>query len=383
MSALEMGDCMESSSMSYLFYYQIQDYKEAYYQKHQTGIRFSRAVDILTRRGKSHRGNPPKPDFLSWDLNGMEGLKALTRQIPVSAEEGTNAEVMLVDQIWHCYPRGDVQILLESCYAAPEFIMLDFFAVVYVLDGGCTLYLKDAVIPLETGGLCILAPRTPFYVMTGPEDLVIEIQSHEKNFREKFSQLLLYDSVLTAFFRRVLLENYRDHILFFLPPDRRICLLIQNLFLEYMTEDPYSSTAFNNFLQIFYLCVIRSTEATCRHYTGRDRLQDGTTFPAILEYMTQNFHTLTLDKLAGHFHYTSTYMSRLVRQMTGRSFRDIMTELRVREAKELLRRNLSCSETARSVGYRNPESFTYSFKKATGMTPQEYRKQNITQKEKT
>lgn len=367
---------MDASQVSYLLYGQIQDYKEEYYKQNAKGISFSNAVKALVNRGETFCGSPSKPDFLTWDLNEVAGLKKLIRRIPVNAEEGTDARVMLIDQIWHCYPKGDVQILLESCYTSADFLMLDFFSVIYVLDGDCTLYLWDEAISMETGALCILPPRTPFYVMTGPNDLVIDIQSKEKNFRDNFSQLLKYKTVLTSFFRRVLLEEDKSRILFFLPPDKRIYLLIQNLFLEYMADDPYSATAFNNFLQIFYLCIIRSTDSTYRYYASRGKGREGMALPAIMEYIAQNFYTLTLEELAGHFHYSSTYMSRLVQRMTGRSFREIVTELKMNEAKELLEHTgLSCSMIAQCVGYHNPDSFAYSFKKSAGMTPSEYRRQ--------
>lgn len=365
------------TDQDYIFYQQIQDYKAQYFMEHREGLSFRDAVNHLLSAGAALRGNPPRPDFLSWDLQSMAAFRKLIGQIPVylkEMEQSLRGIIPLVDNARHLFPRGDAQILLESCYTAPELAFTDFFTVIYVLDGGCVLHLKEDSHKLETGGLCILSPGTPYYVYSGPDDLVINIQSKASCFLSNFSQLLRHETVLTSFFRHTLLEDFRDCRFFFLPPDKRIRLLIQSLFTEYMTDDPYSGTAFNNFLQTFYLAVIRSTEPTYTYYASRENTPSRVLMPAVLEYITQNYHTLTLQTLAAHFHYDSTYMSHLVRQLTGRSFRSILTELKLNEARQLLRdTTYTIGSIAQRAGFKNPEAFTYSMKKADNCTPTEYR----------
>jgi len=53
---------------------------------------------------------------------------------------------------------------------------------------------------------------------------------------------------------------------------------------------------------------------------------------------------------------------------------DYIEEARIRQAKLLLAaEELRVHEVGVRVGYESPHSFTRFFKKATGMTPQEYR----------
>ena len=60
----------------------------------------------------------------------------------------------------------------------------------------------------------------------------------------------------------------------------------------------------------------------------------------------------------------------------GVTFTEYLTELRMNKAKELLRTTqMRSSDIAYAVGYNDPHYFSYLFKKHTGMTPRDFRKE--------
>ena len=72
------------------------------------------------------------------------------------------------------------------------------------------------------------------------------------------------------------------------------------------------------------------------------------------------------------------YFSKLFKEEIGENFIDYLTSLRIHNAKELLRRPvLSIREAGLQSGYADPNYFSRIFKKQTGMTPREYREQNL------
>lgn len=230
---------------------------------------------------------------------------------------------------------------------------------------------------MEVGGLCIIPPHIPYYVSTRPEDIAISILSSGRNFQSNFSQLLNKENLLTVFFRKTLLEDYKDCKFFILPPDKKTRGLIQNLFAEFLSEDSYSSTAFNNYLQALYINIIRSIEPTYHYYSAKERTPAKILMPSILDYMSSNIRTLTLQELSDHFHYDCAYMSRLVKQLTGHSFKTIMAELKIQKARELLTlTNYSIDVIADLAGYSSAEYFSYAFKKELSQTPTQFRKSN-------
>lgn len=95
----------------------------------------------------------------------------------------------------------------------------------------------------------------------------------------------------------------------------------------------------------------------------------------ICSFIEQNLsEDLSLVRLADEFHFNPSYLSRLFKQERGVNLSDYMDELKIRKAKELLKREeLKIAEVGCLIGYEMPQSFTRFFKKWTGLTPQEYR----------
>lgn len=87
---------------------------------------------------------------------------------------------------------------------------------------------------------------------------------------------------------------------------------------------------------------------------------------------------LSLDVLSGRLGASKHHVSQVINEHLGGSFFDYVNHLRIAEAKRLLaetrRRDLHVIEAAYKVGFNNKVSFNTAFKKATGMTPTEFRK---------
>lgn len=99
----------------------------------------------------------------------------------------------------------------------------------------------------------------------------------------------------------------------------------------------------------------------------------------ICQYIVDNLgEDLSLVRLAELHYFNPSYLSRLFKQEKGVNLSEYIDYCRIKAAKELLgNRELKVREVAASVGYEAAHSFTRFFKKATGMTPQEYRDQLV------
>lgn len=83
----------------------------------------------------------------------------------------------------------------------------------------------------------------------------------------------------------------------------------------------------------------------------------------ICSFIEQNLsEDLSLVRLADEFHFNPSYLSRLFKQERGVNLSDYMDELRIRKAKELLKREeLKIAEVGGLIGYEMPQSFTRFF----------------------
>jgi len=85
---------------------------------------------------------------------------------------------------------------------------------------------------------------------------------------------------------------------------------------------------------------------------------------------------LSLNEVADHVSHSPSHFSALFSQETCQTFKDYVTEVRIKRAKELLRTStLRAAEIAARVGYSDPHYFSAAFKKNTGISPTEFRQQ--------
>ncbi len=85
---------------------------------------------------------------------------------------------------------------------------------------------------------------------------------------------------------------------------------------------------------------------------------------------------ITVEKTAAHFGYSPDYISSLLKELTGYSVKNYITFLRIDRAKELLlSTELTAKQIALSCGYEDYRQFLKLFKKHSGTTPGEYRRQ--------
>lgn len=86
---------------------------------------------------------------------------------------------------------------------------------------------------------------------------------------------------------------------------------------------------------------------------------------------------ISLEKLATLLGASKHHVSQVINEQQGTTFFEYINQLRVEEAKTLLaetsRNDLHVIEVAYAVGFNNKVSFNNAFKKATGMTPTQYR----------
>lgn len=97
---------------------------------------------------------------------------------------------------------------------------------------------------------------------------------------------------------------------------------------------------------------------------------------AMQNYIQANYQTVTLADMAREFHLSEPYISKYIKEKSGKNFGELVENAKMKKARTLLRNsNMTVESIAYVAGYQNVEHFTRQFKKKYEMTPTEYRNQ--------
>ena len=122
---------------------------------------------------------------------------------------------------------------------------------------------------------------------------------------------------------------------------------------------------------LFDICIKISNElAQTRNHNKNDLIEKAK------DYIHQHYsdEDLNAEKLCDILHISTNYFSSLFKKETGLTFTTYLTQIRIDQAKKLLRNtDLKTFDIGNQVGYSQGHYFSYVFKKNTGVSPTEYR----------
>lgn len=97
----------------------------------------------------------------------------------------------------------------------------------------------------------------------------------------------------------------------------------------------------------------------------------------LAEYVLAHYpEDLSLKTLAAHFKGNAAYIGRIFKRDMHQTFHEYLKQVRLEKAKELLvHSDASAKEIAEKVGFQNATYFCTVFRKETGLSPAEYRRQ--------
>jgi two-component system, response regulator YesN len=95
----------------------------------------------------------------------------------------------------------------------------------------------------------------------------------------------------------------------------------------------------------------------------------------VKKYIESNYvKNISLEEMAADLFYSANYVNRIFKQVTGETIFNYASAYRIEKAKEMLiDPKIKLSGISAALGYSNPAYFSYIFKKATCLTPKEYR----------
>ncbi len=150
--------------------------------------------------------------------------------------------------------------------------------------------------------------------------------------------------------------------------------------MKNISYDPENRGDFNIISDIITQPLPDIHDTTVKYIDRIIRHLDGSTskfsLQSTISYIEEHFkEDISLESIADHFQTTPKYLSKMIKEQLGMNYTDYLAELRIREAKMLLiETDKSIGEIFQEAGFNNRNTFICTFKKVTGLTPSNYRK---------
>ncbi len=248
----------------------------------------------------------------------------------------------------------------------------EYFEIVFVLSGECLHSIDGSETVLPEGSLCFVATGVEHSVEIRDDSIVLLYMIQRSTFDDIFFNLIRSRNILSDFFLDNLYTRPKVSHLTFLLDDRELIELLLSMYAEVVAEDEYTSRVLNNTMGLLFVKLVRKYGGSAVTYPSVAR--NGTALD-IVSYINDRYKSVTLGETARRFGYSLAHCSRLIRSLTGRTFTQLLRDVRMRRAEALL---ASSAESVESiglmVGYENAASFIKLFKQQHGMTPGAYRR---------
>ena len=268
---------------------------------------------------------------------------------------------------------SDILVIQHDRYTPPLIHKHDFYELVYVYEGEFIQQIGSGKLLMHTGDFCLIPPGVHHSLDVCNYSIVLNILITEAKFKNIIFNELKADNLISSFFiGNIYSENVNDFIIFHTNGDRQIQELILDLCLEQVNQKDYYKYMINADILKLLGLLLRNYERTCDVPRIRKK-KDSENF-SILQYIEQNYRSLTLLELAEHFHYSAQHMSHRLKQITGMAFTEYLLQKRMKLAADMLANtSVRVKSIGENAGYQSQEHFIRTFRKYYGVTPGAYR----------
>ncbi len=274
----------------------------------------------------------------------------------------------------HMIPNDrDYFIFRHLCFTRRSIHTHDYYEIDFVEKGFATLAFEDRTIELCQGDIYILAPNARHDILISDENTRLYSMSlRASTFDAVFFSVLSTQDLMAQFFRSTLNRNNEPNYLKFHVDDvTQYSRYIRHILIESHIYDIYANNAGVSYTYLFLSSLLRYYSDTANHYTY---MKDSEPL-LILQYIQNNYRNVSLAFLAEFFHYTESYLCKVIKQHTGKTFSELVRQTRMRHAVDLLiKSDMKVSDIGEFLGYNSTDHFSRVFKSMFHMSPQLFRK---------
>jgi len=247
----------------------------------------------------------------------------------------------------------------------------DYVEMVYMCSGETTHIVNGRKIRLHTGELLLLNQRATHEICRADEgDIAVNFIVLPDFFASTLAAIGEEETPLRHFLVDCLCgaDTGKGFLHFCVSDVIAVQNLVENLVLTLMQDTPNKRKTSQMTMALLFLQLMNNTETLVT-----DTQADAAIF-RVLRYAETNYADGSLRELAQLLHYDVCWLSREIKQKTGKTYTQIIQEKRLAQAAFLLRStDRNVADISAAVGYENVSYFHRIFAATYGKSPKQYR----------
>lgn len=260
----------------------------------------------------------------------------------------------------------------------------DFWEVTYVYEGRGTHYMNGKISSIKEKEFLIISPETEHCIVSPQKGKGALVRVCNVLIRKEYMDKIIkkyrkIDDFTDYDFTKMLSGN----VCLQLSDDSRI---VHNHLLAVTHEYNHFSEGSDHIIESCMVNILIYIARLHKTQTIQQKIADNKNdaLDEVIKYIHSNFGAnLTLAFLAEQAHISREYLSRKFKSYTGTNISDFIAEVRIERAKQLLRSSVhSITDISAYCGYTSIGNFQRFFKRLTGISPSEYRKEHTKTDEK-
>lgn len=312
--------------------------------------------------------------FSEYEQYDREGLIAKTPRSHFYKDKSRGGRGVTIEEM---ESPAQAFVSVRPRYSYPVLHNHNYVEIVYVAEGSCVNLFENTAFPMKKGDVCILSPNSLHALScTNDESCILNMMVNRRFFDKRFLSLLRGGKLLVEYMEGILFaREVSPYVLFPTGEDDWLGWLARMMLTEFVNRPYACEQSLSLLIGQFLLQLVREYEAVAI-VPGRSSGAPNELIVGVLSYLNVHYNSASLSETAQYFGYSPAYLSRVIREQTGKTFNSIIAQIQVEQAIKLMdagSRNLT--EIAQEIGCFDASHFNKKFKAVCGLSPREYLEQ--------
>lgn len=274
------------------------------------------------------------------------------------------------------------QFFIRKYSSSTDLHRHEYMQINYISKGSGTHFINNNEFTITKGDIFVIPPYIPHRIISNKDEKlqIVEFEFVPVFINEGFEE----SKNLESFFDFAYIEPFfvsesklKPRLNLVGTEQMEVENLLDEVYMEYREKrQGYSLVAKSLLLKLLvivgrrYSSELESSDQHPVFERYRDKIYES------IEYINSNYmNEFKLDEIARKFYFSPSYFSYLFKCITGKTFVEYVNNLRISKAMELLvSTDKKIIEISFDIGFNNVTHLNRLFKRATGLTPVQYRK---------